>query len=173
MKRVVTLLVLLALAAGFYFLVYPKLSGTGVVSAQAQSAAGQSSGKATSGRGGGFPTSVVVAIAKQQTVPITKSAVGLIEPIDSVVLEPQVSGVVTTRSVIEGQMVKKGDVLFKLEDGTAQAVLTKDRASLARDQANLDSANADLQRATDLFKSRSIPSNNLIRRRPRRNRRRL
>ena len=56
------------------------------------------------------------------------------------------------QQVVEGQTVKAGDVLFKLDDAPIQAVIAKDQAAIAKDQANADSAQADLTRDQDLFK---------------------
>ena len=106
MKRVIYLLVFLLLAAAFYVFAYPRLAGTGVASAQqapadngSAAAAGSQSGRQgqagqrTGGRpAGGFPTSVVVAVAQKQTIPITKSAVGFVESPQVVVLRTRADG---------------------------------------------------------------------------------
>ncbi|WP_427927351.1 biotin/lipoyl-binding protein, partial [Acinetobacter baumannii] len=63
---------------------------------------------------------------------------------NTVVIRPQADGVVMATNVKDGQMVKAGDVLFQLDDRTIRATIEKDKAALAKDQANLDSANQDL-----------------------------
>jgi membrane fusion protein, multidrug efflux system len=95
------------------------------------------------GRSAAVP-SIVAATAKTEDVPITKTVVGNIEPINTVIIRPQADGVVMATNVKDGQMVKAGDVLFQLDDRTIRATIEKDKAALAKDQANLDSANQDL-----------------------------
>lgn len=143
MKRALTLLGLLALAVGLYLFAYPRLGGTGTETANAAISKGARLQPATA---------VTVALAQRQDVPITNSAVGLIEPINSVIVQPRVAGVVTAQDVTEGQLVKAGQVLFKLDDSAAQAVLGKDDATLAKDQATLQSANSELTRVQSLVK---------------------
>jgi len=154
MKRVLYLAVFLAIAAGFYVYAYPRLSGDGAASAQsATSGQGTQKGSGQGGRsGGGFPTSILAAIAGKQTIPITNTAVGFIEAPQVAVMRTRADGLVVQQNVTEGQMVKTGDVLFKLDDGPIQAVIAKDQALIAKDQATGDAAEAQLSRDQDLFK---------------------
>lgn len=173
MKRVITVVVLLAIAAGFYIFAYPRLSGQSAADAQQTASTGgagaSGSGPATGsgnrggagGPGGGFATTVVTAVAQQQTVPITKSAVGYIEPANSVVVRTRADGTVIDAPVQEGQMVKVGDVLFKLDDRAVQATIAKDQAQIAKDQANAAQAQAALEREQDLVKRGVDPQANL------------
>src|SRR5262249_210306 len=50
----------------------------------------------------------------------------------------------------EGQMVKKGDLLFRIDPAPFQAALRQAQAQVARDQAQLASAQADSDRAVML-----------------------
>ena len=179
MKRVATIVILLALAAGVYFYAYPRLSGASSAEAQqatpgdgsaqhgqansgqgnsSQASAGQAAALAQQkqgGRpGGGFPTGVVTAVAQQQDIPITKSAVGYIEPANTVVVRSRVDGTVVAVNVTDGQLVKAGDVLLKLDDRALQA-------TIAKDQANADSAQASLEREQDLVKRGVDPQSSL------------
>ncbi len=143
MKRLGLLIAFVVLAGLGYMFLYPHLNappaGKGPTTV-ATATAGKSSGK---GRSAAVP-SIVAATAKTEDVPISKTVVGNIEPIDTVVIRPQADGVVMVTSVKDGQMVKTGDVLFQLDDRTIRATIDKDKAALAKDQANLDSANQDL-----------------------------
>jgi membrane fusion protein, multidrug efflux system len=151
MKRVAYLIVLLAVATAFYVYAYPRLAGkAGVADAQqADSTGGR--------RGGNFAVSVVSAVARKQTLPITKSAVGYIEPDETVVVRARANGTVVATNVTEGQMVKAGDVLFKLDDSAQQATIAKDQAQILKDQANAKSAQATLERDQNLIKKEVIP----------------
>ena len=176
MKRAIYLIILLAVAAAFYVYAYPRLSG-GAADAQsaapasnAAAGANAAAGSATPGNGrpgrpggpgAGFPAGVVTAVALKQTLPITKSAVGYIEPANTVVVRARANGVVTAVGVEEGQTVKAGDLLFKLDDSAQQAIIAKDQATIAKDQAILDSAQATLAREQDLVKKQVDPQSAL------------
>jgi multidrug efflux system membrane fusion protein len=142
-KRLGLLIAFVVLAGLGYVFLYPHLNappaGKGPTTV-ATATQGKGSGK---GRSAAVP-SIVAATAKTEDVPISKTVVGNIEPIDTVVIRPQADGVVMVTSVKDGQMVKTGDVLFQLDDRTIRATIDKDKAALAKDQANLDSANQDL-----------------------------
>jgi multidrug efflux system membrane fusion protein len=158
MKRVVYLVILLAAAGLFYVYAYPRLSGTSVANAQ------QTAPAAAGGRGGargGAAVNVVTAVAQQQTVPITKSAVGYMEPAATVVVRARADGVVVQQDVQEGQDVRKGDLLFKLDDGALQATIAKDQAQIAKDQANAAAAQAALDRDKNLFNKQVVPQSTL------------
>jgi multidrug efflux system membrane fusion protein len=77
--------------------------------------------------------------------------VGWAEPIASVAVRPQINGVIVDQPAIEGQSVKAGDVLFKLDDRALQAAIAKDEANIAKDQAALDQQKADLERDKTLL----------------------
>ncbi len=144
--------VLIALVAGFYAyprLIYPKSADAAVPQTAGQkSGTGQRGG--TAGGHGGAPTVVITAVATSEDVPITTDAVGWAEPSATVAVRAQIDGVIVQQPVANGQIVKKGDVLFKLDDAVIQATIAKDTASMAKDQANLDQANADLKRDQSL-----------------------
>jgi multidrug efflux system membrane fusion protein len=147
MKRAFYIVVLAAIAVAFYVFAYPRLTGHTSASAQ-QAAAPASKARA----GGGPAVGVVTVAARQQTLPISKSEVGYIEPVATVILRSQADGIIVQQNVIEGQMVKAGDVLFKLDDQAVQATIAKDQAQIAKDQANADVAKAGLVREQDLVK---------------------
>jgi multidrug efflux system membrane fusion protein len=100
-------------------------------------------------------TTVTTAVAQTQNVPIFSSAVGFIEAPNVAVVRTLADGLVVQQNVTEGQTVKVGDVLFKLDDRAAQAVVAKDRAALAKDQAALVSAQKDLSRDQTLATQQS------------------
>ncbi len=99
---------------------------------------------------GAPPVAVVTAVAESKDVSITRDAVGWVEPIASVAVRPRLDGEIVDVAVTEGDVVKTGDVLFRLDDAALQALVAKDQANVDKDQANLDQANADLQRDTSL-----------------------
>ena len=60
------------------------------------------------------PVSVIAA--KREDVPRFLSAIGTVQSLHSVVIRPQVEGVLTRIAVQEGQAVHKGDLLATLDD---------------------------------------------------------
>jgi len=161
MKRVLYLVVLLAVAAVFYVYAYPRLSGMGKADAQQTASTGGSASGGGKSQGGAYAIGVETGVAATQTVPITKTAVGYIEPVSTVVLRSQADGIVTQQNVVEGQIVKAGDVLFKLDDTALQATIAKDQAQTAKDQANSDVAQVNVQRDQDLVKKQVDPQSTL------------
>lgn len=63
----------------------------------------------------------------------------------------QITGVVASIPVDEGQSVKAGDTLIVLDDREARAAVVQAEATLARDQASLEKANRDAERLSALF----------------------
>jgi HlyD family secretion protein len=63
---------------------------------------------------------------------------GYIVPRTKVQISPQGAGMIIALPIEEGQKVKKGDLLCRLDDSAAQAELVRAQATLAIQQANLD-----------------------------------
>lgn len=98
------------------------------------------------------PLVVRVALAKRAESRTTRTIAGWIEPSASVRVHPRVSGAIIAQEVVEGQEVKKGDVLFRLDDQETRAKLLRSEALLARDRARHDRAVADLVRFEELVR---------------------
>jgi multidrug efflux system membrane fusion protein len=164
MKRIGLLIVVLALVGIGLFLAYPEVfhrASSPVAGAASTTAGPGSAAKAGNSRKGAGAASVVVAAAKSEDVPVTKTVVGTMEPIDTVAVKPQIDGVVVATQVSDGQMVKTGDVLFRLDDRAIRAMIGKDQAQLAKDQASLVAANQDLAGAHDLLR-RGVDTNQQV-----------
>ena len=83
---------------------------------------------------------------------------GKIQPVLQVTISPEVSGEITDLPVKEGQSVKKGDLLVKINPDIYTAALNQANAgyessvaSQASAQANLEKAQADYDRNKELF----------------------
>lgn len=150
-RRLVFLFALVILVGGA--ILYPRvrslLSPQAADAQQTGNAAPSTAGK---GHSGNAPTiAVYTAIAAQKTVAITQNYVGQVEPISQVAVRPRIDGMIVELPIEEGQTVKAGDLLFRLDDQTIQASIAKDQASVAKDQAALDQGNADLGRMQTLL----------------------
>ena len=103
---------------------------------------------ASAARAGAQTVSVIAA--QQRDMPVVVEAAGTVVSLDTVDIRPQVSGIVSEVVVREGQFVRRGDVLFRLDDRAHRADLERAKAQLLRDQATLADLNRQLTRAQDL-----------------------
>ncbi len=99
---------------------------------------------------------VVTAQVQQQDEPIVLSGIGTVEALNTASIQSQVTGVLEEVDFTEGQMVKKGDVLAKIDPRLYQAALTQAQGQLARDTALHGQAQSDLARYEALGKEDSI-----------------
>lgn len=90
------------------------------------------------------PVSVIQVV--QQDVAHYLSAIGAVQSLHSVVIRPQLEGVLTRVRVKEGQWVNQGDLLATLDDRSIRASLDQARAQLGQSQAQLQVADVDLKR---------------------------
>jgi len=93
---------------------------------------------------------VSVAVAAKQNLPIYLSGLGTVQPTVSVGIHSQVDGKLQEVLFTEGQHVKKGDVLAKIDPRLFQAALDQAKARKAQDQAMLVAAQKDLARFKSL-----------------------
>ena len=87
----------------------------------------------------------VVQVARQD-VPHYVSGIGAVLSLHSVMIRPQIDGILTQLLVKEGQTVKAGDLLATLDDRSIQASLDQAKAQLGQNQAQLQVALIDLKR---------------------------
>lgn len=91
-------------------------------------------------------TPVQVSRVVQRDVPRHLTAIGSVLSLHSVVIRPQVDGILNRLAVKEGQQVKIGDLLASIDDRAIRASLEQARAQLAQSQAQLQVAEVDLKR---------------------------
>jgi membrane fusion protein, multidrug efflux system len=103
---------------------------------------------------GRAPVPVSVAIASRQDVPIYLTGLGTVQPSSSVGIHSQVDGKLQEVPFTEGQHVKKGDVLARIDPRLFKAALDQAKAKKAQDEALLGSAQKDLTR----FKTLALKS---------------
>jgi multidrug efflux system membrane fusion protein len=89
---------------------------------------------------------VVVATVGQKDVPVDIPAVGSVEAFTTIAVRSQVSGQLEQMNIHEGDIVKKGQVLFTIDTRPFEAALQQALANLARDEALLKQAEAQLSR---------------------------
>ncbi|HEY1723515.1 MAG TPA: efflux RND transporter periplasmic adaptor subunit [Magnetospirillaceae bacterium] len=88
--------------------------------------------------------------ASRQTVPLYMSGLGTVQAFNTVTVTARVDGQLQKVNFIEGQEVKKGDVLAQIDPRPYKAQLDMAIAKKAQDEAQLANSNRDLKRYTEL-----------------------
>ena len=102
------------------------------------------------------PVPVNLTSAERRDVPHWQETIGTVTSLQSTVLRTQVDGVLTDVLFHEGQTVKRGQLLARIDDRAIAASLNGAQAQLARDDAQLRSAQSDLNRFRQLSGSQLI-----------------
>ena len=134
--RLVFLIVLIAVLGGGGFLIYSQQRGTA-----AQAPAGPKAAK---------PVPVSVVAVEEKAAPALLHTVGRVQTLASVAVRSRIDGVIASVGVTDGQEVKAGDELFRIDDREAQATLKLAQANLGKDQATLANAKRQVDRLTPL-----------------------
>jgi multidrug efflux system membrane fusion protein len=101
---------------------------------------------AAASRGQPAAVPVSVAAASRRDVPIILTGLGTVQATFTVGIHSQVDGKLQDVFFTEGQRVKKGDVLAKIDPRLFQAALDQAKAKKAQDEAQLTSFQKDLTR---------------------------
>lgn len=94
---------------------------------------------------------VEVASATSGDIELSLKVVGRVEAWSTVTLRARVSGQLQSLSFKPGTLVHKGDVLVQIDPSLLKAQLDQARGLVARDQAQLQKAQADQQRYADML----------------------
>ncbi len=96
---------------------------------------------------------VLTARVTRDNVPVTLDAVGTVQALNNVVVRAQVEGRLNEILFRDGQDVKKGDVLARIDSRALQAQYDQTIARKAQDAAQLANARIDLERYERLAQS--------------------
>ncbi|HEX8523559.1 MAG TPA: efflux RND transporter periplasmic adaptor subunit [Tepidisphaeraceae bacterium] len=107
------------------------------------------------------PAAVTVAPAVTQDVPLYLDQIGRTTATESVNILPQVTGKVMEVHFQDGAQVKKGDLLFTIDQRPFQAMLNQAQATLAQDQANVKLAESEFKRVQGLRGSGAVSQSDL------------
>jgi multidrug efflux system membrane fusion protein len=99
------------------------------------------------------PVPVLIAPAKLADLPVTVDAIGTVLALNTVTVRPQIDGILSELSFKDGQDVKRGDVIARLDPATYKAQYDQTLAKKAQDEAQLANAKVDLQRYEKLAQS--------------------
>ena len=102
------------------------------------------------------PPAVTVAKPIERGVTDQDEYVGRFVAVDSVEVRARVSGYLDQIHFRDGQTVKQGDLLFSIDKRSFQNTVAQARGTLAQAKANLAFTEADLERAKQLVRDRTI-----------------
>jgi len=102
------------------------------------------------------PVPVVTALVQQRDEPIVLTGIGTVQALNTASIQSQVTGVLRDVDFTEGQTVKKGDILAKIDPRLYQAAQAQAQGQLAKDTALHAQAESDLARYQKLSKEDSI-----------------
>jgi len=129
----------------------PVIAASVVAGVLLLSLSGSGCGRADQTQSGAPPlVPVTVGTVEQKAMPVSFRAIGNIEPIESVAVRARIGGELQQVFFAEGQAVLASDRLFGIDPRPYRAALAQTEAVLARDQALLAKAEADINRYADL-----------------------
>ncbi|MDQ0138047.1 membrane fusion protein (multidrug efflux system) [Neorhizobium galegae] len=99
------------------------------------------------------PQPVSVVIMKKSEQPITAVLPGRATPFQIADIRPRVTGEINQIAFKQGNEVKAGDLLYKIEDSTYAAEVAQAKATVSKAQASIPSAQANLSRYERLVNS--------------------
>ena len=136
MKKLVGLVVVIALAGGGWW--YWKT---------------QSSGASTTTDTSVRPTTATI---ENRDIRFSVTAAGEIGPSEQVSVRPEVNGKISVLTVDVGDSIKKGELLFQLDDSELQAQRASADKEVDRAQLQVEQAERDYKRSIELFKDQLV-----------------
>ena len=100
--------------------------------------------------------SVTTALVKQQDLPVTVIANGSVVALQTVDIRAQISSVIASIHIAEGQNVSKGELLFVLDARTEEANLRKAEAQVIKSKSDVANTERNLIRQRELFQQKFI-----------------
>jgi membrane fusion protein (multidrug efflux system) len=98
------------------------------------------------------PTPVGVIVVTEQPVTLTTELPGRTSPYETSDVRPQVDGIIRARLFTEGDYVRAGQPLYRIDPATYQARVASARAALARARASTIGAEGQVRRYAELVK---------------------
>ena len=97
------------------------------------------------------PVRVAVGTVGRADIPVTVEGIGTVQGSNTVTIRSRVDGTIVEVAFREGQDVKAGDVLFRIDPRPYKAALDQAKAKLQQDQASLANYRLDLDRSQQLI----------------------
>ncbi|MBX3731684.1 MAG: efflux RND transporter periplasmic adaptor subunit [Verrucomicrobiae bacterium] len=110
-----------------------------------------------SGAGAAAASRPATSVIEKRDIRFAVSAAGEITPSEQVSVRPEVNGRIDELPVDLGDFVKKGDLLFQLNDEDLRIEQQQRETSVARTRLSLEQARRDYERAQMLFNEQLLP----------------
>ena len=115
---------------------------------------GGGEGRRTSAGDRGVP--VRIATATIDDVGVTSVTIGTVLANATVAIKSRVDGRLLAAGFREGQLVKAGEVLFRIDPAPFETAMHQAQAAVTRDQAQLNNAQSNMRRSESLLKQGAI-----------------
>ena len=115
-------------------------------------------GRAREKKGAGGPAAVPVSVAPaiEQSVPLRLQAIGNVEAFSTVAVKARVDGQIVAVNFKEGQEIRKGQILFRIDPRPFEAALKQAEANALRDAAARDQARSQERRYQELLQKNFV-----------------
>jgi membrane fusion protein (multidrug efflux system) len=107
------------------------------------------------------PPNVQIVEVIQRDVPVYHEYLATLDGYVNAQIQPQVSGYLIKQNYLEGAVVGKNQVLFKIDPRPFQAIVDQAKAQVAQAEAQLGKTQLDVQRDTPLAKEKAIAQSQL------------
>src|SRR6202171_3460797 len=134
-----------------YLLLFAGAIGIAAVAAFVTRASWMGGGASAQGPQRPRMVSVELAQAERKYVPVDVDSNGTVTPISSVALKSRVETTIVSVHFEDGAKVGEGDLLFTLDARQIDAQIEQAAGMLAKDQAQLEGAQRDLKRYSELI----------------------
>jgi RND family efflux transporter MFP subunit len=104
---------------------------------------------------------VEITKAVKQRVPVRLDALGTVTPIASVAIKSRLETTIVSVHFTDGAHVTEGDLLFTLDSRAIEAQIRQAEGVLGRDRAQLEGAERDVRRYSELVAKNATPITNL------------
>jgi multidrug efflux system membrane fusion protein len=104
---------------------------------------------------------VATAVVRKGDIGVYTNALGIVTPLNTVMVKSRVDGQLMSVNYAEGQVVKAGDLLVDIDPRPYQAQVLQMEGQLIRDKALLENAHVDLERYKIAYASNAIPEQQL------------
>jgi RND family efflux transporter MFP subunit len=113
------------------------------------------------GRAGQRTVAVEVGTAIKKKTPVILEALGNVTTVASVAVKARIDSEITGVHFSDGAFVKRGDLLVTLDSRAIEAQIAQAEGNLARDSAQLEGAERDLRRNSELLSKGAGPQLNV------------
>lgn len=150
-KKIILVAIVMVVAVALLFLSVNKTK------LYAKGAAGQDgAGHEMTGTAEAMVMPATVTIVKRQLLRLWTSYSGRMVAVDYAEIRPEVNGRIEEIKFDDGDLVRKGDVLFVIDPDPYEAAFSEANAALSVAESHYDLAKKDLKRAEELIKTEAI-----------------